>query len=390
MTISKKQGLNIYGVNSYSYPKLHTGKKWYIDFLCYDPIDNIMRRKKYHLDGIKSIRERKSYASQLISKLSDRLRKGWNVWAEHAENSRHYTQYNDIVDFYIRYLNKMKETGIMKKSTYLSYNSYFHVFNEWSSRQANKIIYVYQLNNVVANDFLDYILYDLDNSPQTRNNYKGWLNSFCSWLVEKNFLSENPCEGIHKIRVAPKKREQFSSEQLGQLREFLLPRNKYYYLACMLEYYCFIRPNEMTYLKIQDVYLKAQKIVLSGTFTKNRHDAAVGLNSKIIRLLIDLKIFEYPGNYYLFGRKDFKPGINQIDSREFRDTFVKVRKSLRWNDVYQFYGLKDSGIRDLANSEGIVIARDQARHSDISTTNKYLKGSSMPVHEETKNFEGLL
>ena len=54
-----------------------------------------------------------------------------------------------------------------------------------------------------------------------------------------------------------------------------------------------------------------------------------------------------------------------------------------------FYSLKDTGIRDLANSAGIVIARDQARHSDISTTNKYLKGEALPVHEETKHFEGL-
>lgn len=30
----------------------------------------------------------------------------------------------------------------------------------------------------------------------------------------------------------------------------------------------------------------------------------------------------------------------------------------------------------------------QARHSDISTTNKYLKGENLSVHEETKHFNG--
>ena len=70
--------------------------------------------------------------------------------------------------------------------------------------------------------------------------------------------------------------------------------------------------------------------------------------------------------------------------------FNKVRAALRWPDTYQVYSLKDSGIRDLANAEGIVVARDQARHTDISTTNKYLKGDSMSVHEETKHFEGNL
>ena len=76
--------------------------------------------------------------------------------------------------------------------------------------------------------------------------------------------------------------------------------------------------------------------------------------------------------------------------RVYREYFNKVRAKLKFPDTYQFYSLKDSGIRDLANAEGIVIARDQARHTDISTTNKYLKGTSMTVHEETKRFKGKL
>ena len=56
---------------------------------------------------------------------------------------------------------------------------------------------------------------------------------------------------------------------------------------------------------------------------------------------------------------------------------------------YQFYSLKDSGIRDLANAEGIVVARDQARHTDVSVTNKYLKNTRY-AHDETKHFKGEL
>ena len=54
---------------------------------------------------------------------------------------------------------------------------------------------------------------------------------------------------------------------------------------------------------------------------------------------------------------------------------------------YQFYSLKDTGIRDLANAQGIVVAKDQARHSDISVTNRYIK-NQMKVNEETKHFKG--
>lgn len=82
--------------------------------------------------------------------------------------------------------------------------------------------------------------------------------------------------------------------------------------------------------------------------------------------------------------------VKEITTRVIRNHFYKVRTALKLPKTYMFYSLKDSGIRDLANAVGIVVARDQARHADISTTNKYLQGSSLTVHEETKHFEGHL
>ena len=73
--------------------------------------------------------------------------------------------------------------------------------------------------------------------------------------------------------------------------------------------------------------------------------------------------------------------MTKASSEIFRRCWKKVRKALSWGDEYQFYSLKDSGIRDLANAAGIVMARDRARHTDVATTNKYLQGRDMPVYE---------
>ncbi len=105
-------------------------------------------------------------------------------------------------------------------------------------------------------------------------------------------------------------------------------------------------------------------------------------------MMVELEVFKYDSNCFLFGGRDFRPSPRKQTSRIFRDRFARLRKALKWKDSVQFYSLKDTGIRDLANAAGIVIARDQARHSDISTTNRYLKGDAMAVHEETKNFKG--
>jgi hypothetical protein len=42
----------------FTYPKLHDGKSWYVDFYAVDPSTGEMRRKKYKLDGLKKVSEK--------------------------------------------------------------------------------------------------------------------------------------------------------------------------------------------------------------------------------------------------------------------------------------------------------------------------------------------
>ena len=86
----------------------------------------------------------------------------------------------------------------------------------------------------------------------------------------------------------------------------------------------------------------------------------VGLNDEILKQMVDLKIFDNDTNSYLFST-GFKPGKKKITTRVIRNHFYKVRTALKLPKTYMFYSLKDSGIRDLANAVGIVVARDQAR-----------------------------
>lgn len=384
-----QNGASVYKVTDYSMPKLHTGKKWFIDFMCFDVAEGRLRRKKYHLDNISKVSDRRKRAAELISLLTAKLRNGWNVWSEEAENARHYTLYNNVCEYYINYLNKMGKSGAIKKSTLARNLSYFSVFNGWIEKvYPFPLVYIYQFNIELVGDFLDYMLLDRDVSPVTRNNYRNWLVTFCGWMVDKGYLSVNPAEKIKTIPEEPKKRDQLSPADLRSLRAYLDTHNGHFLLACMMEYYTLIRPEELTNVRLCDISIKDQKISVSGEYSKNRKDGAVGLNGAIIKQMLELDIFAYDVHCYLFGTKDFRPGPVKQSGRIFRNYFLKVRRALKWPDNYQFYSLKDTGIRDLANAEGIVVARDQARHSDVSTTNKYLKGSALTVHEETKHFKG--
>ena len=379
---------SLFEVVTYTLPQLHTKKTWYVDFFCWDPADGKMRRKKYMLDSIPSKSERRKRATEIIVNATNRLRQGWNPWAEVVSN-RQYYKLAEVIDIYLRYIDKLLATAVMKYKTAIDYKSRIKMLCEYNGSCFQPVIYMYQFDQPFISDFLDYILLDRDASPRTRNNYRTWLSAFCSWLLEKRFLLVNPCENIKALPEEQKFRSALTRQQLQSLRSYLEKKNKNYLLACQMEYYTFIRPDELSNIRVGDIKLKEQKVFISSAISKNRRDGMVGLNDGICRMLLDLDVLTKPSTYYLFGR-DFKPSEEKADSRIFREGFMKVRKALNFPANLQFYSLKDSGIRDLANAEGIVIARDQARHADITTTNKYLKGDALTVHEETKHFDGAL
>lgn len=373
-------------------PRLHEGKRCFVDFVCFDPLTQTMRRKKYYLDKFKTKKEKRTYAAELIAQLCAKLRSGWNVWAESVDNVREYTSIAQVNALWHTWIERLEAAGTLRKSSADRMRSFAHVFFTWlGTDQVHGCHYVYQLTRDVLSDFLDYLLLDKEVKPLTRNNYRTWLVGFCDFLVEKRFARENVAAAIKVLNEAPKDRDALTPRELKTMRSYLEEKGqKHFLLACLLEYYCFIRPNELCYVRIGDISVRGQSISLSGAFTKNKQDAKVGVNQTVLDMMIDLGVFNAPNDWYLFGSKTLRPGATQQEARIFRQYWLKMRRALKWPEELQFYSLKDSGIRDLANAEGIVVARDQARHSDVSTTNKYLKGDALTVHEETKHFKGNL
>ena len=379
----RSKGTPLNEVLSFTYPKLHCKKSWYVDFLSFDPASGQMKRKKYMLDGIPKITERRKRAAELIESLMKQLRSGWSPWVN-VSSCRGYTLLSDALNKYVSIVEKQPRYKTVK-----TYISNVNVLKEYISTLLLPPRYVYQFNATFITEFLDWLYLDREVSARTRNNYRGWCSSLCCFFMEREYIDNNPVEKIRKIPEDAKKRQPLSPDMLATLKHYLTANDKKFLLACMIEYYSFIRPTELCSVKLKDISLKQQTILVHANVSKNKRDGKVAINDEIIKLMIDLDIFSHHDECYLFGDK-LLTSERKGDSEMFRRKWNTMRKRLKWSDCYQFYSLKDSGIRDLANAEGIVIARDQARHTDISTTNKYLKGADLPVHKEAKQFKGYL
>ena len=290
-----------------------------------------------------------------------------------------------IDECFEKYLDRIEKTGRAK--TRHTYASRINVLKEYIATLENPPVYIKQLDRLFLIDFLDWCLNERGVGPRTRNNYRNWFRVFADFLIEREYITVNPVDGIEKLKEKPKKRKPLTPEMLKELTRHLEETDRYFLLAVMMEYYCFIRPGELRQIRINDISVAKQRVYIAGDISKNGRGDTVAVNDTVMRLMLDLGVLSEPSGMYLFGR-GFRPGMRNARADAFNRRWAEVRKELGWGDEYQFYSLKDSGIRDLANSAGIVTAKRQARHSDISTTNKYLQGLDAPIPEEAKHFKG--
>lgn len=144
----------------------------------------------------------------------------------------------------------------------------------------------------------------------------------------------------------------------------------------------------MTKLRLSNINLAKQTILVQDTISKNRKDGTITLPAKVIHLMLDLKIFNYPNDYYLFSN-DMKPGKEEKSEKMFRDWWARhVRKDLKLPDKYKFYSLKDTGITNMLRHYDVLSVRDQARHSSILMTDIYTPHDIQEANSLIKNYQG--
>lgn len=373
--MAKNEKQQIEEIVSYTPPQLYTGKEWYVGFMAFDPAIGKLHRKRIKINRISGgITAKRKYANDLIKRLNDKLSRGWNPWIE-AEYGKSYNKFDDVCDHYRRYITKLYKDDVFREETYIAYTSFLRNLCIYNESRDIPITYIYQLNSSYVVNFLDYIYVERENTAQTRDNYLSWIRQFSTFLIQQQYVNVKPSDGVPVLgrKAYKKKRTVIEQKDLIRLQEFLSVHNKYYLLACYVLYYCFIRPKEMSKIKLEHISIKNRTIYVPADVSKNREAGVVTLPRKVINLMIDLSIFNNPSEYYLFST-DFMPGNVYVNEKRFRDYWIRgIRKKLHFPDTYKFYSLKDSGITSLLRDTKIdkLSVRDQARHSSILITDIY-------------------
>lgn len=375
----------------YTLPELYTGKEWYVGFYSFDPALGRMRRKKIKINFIQGITKRRQYAEDLKRRVIDKLRKGWNPWIE-VESPNAYHTFKEVLDKYRDHSAKMFKDGLYRPETYTTYTSYCRVLEDWNDKENQvAITYIYQFNKDFCVRFLEDIYIGRDNTATTRDNYLSFLQSLAKFCLQYSYIKSNPVEGISGLGKRSKKkiRTVISDHDMIRLFDYLNGKNKFYLLACYILHYCFIRPKELSLLRLSNFSVKRQTVFVQDTISKNRKDGTITLPAKVLKLMLELDVFNFPTDYFLFSNK-FMPGENRRDPKIYRDYWTHyIRKDLKFGEKYKFYSLKDTGITNMLRKYDSLTVRDQARHSSILMTDAYTPHDIEEANNLIKNYEGV-
>ncbi len=348
--------------------ELRENKEWLVVFR-YKNSEGKMTRKRIRVPKIKSKKERTRYAKRMCAEINSKLEKGWNPEIE-MEAANSFKLLKVVISEFINYNETEIKNGNLRKDTLRSYKSYLNVLSNYLKIDKTEI-HCINFNRSLVAKFLDYVTITRQVSNKTYNNYIVFLNTFSNYMLKREYISKNPLDGVTKKKEGEKIRTVIPKTVLSEIQNHLAINNPPYLVLCLFTYFLLIRRTELTKIKVKDINLDENYVAVPAEISKNKKTEIVTIPNGFKKLLSN-HIARAKQMDYVFSANDFFPGHIELKPKKISDEWAKMRRKLKFSKRYQFYSLKDSGITHLLEMGVPAIkVRDQARHYDLSITEKY-------------------
>ena len=353
---------------SFKPAELCIGTQWVVVYYAKNPLTEKMERFRVYVPAVKNQSERKKLGKKIVLEINNKLYAGWLPYYSDVKSTE-FKSYEYCKEKFLEQNEKDVKTGLKRIDTLRTYRSFLKMIDLYAKEKRIELKLALHLNKEYVVNYLDWILYERNNTARTHNNHLDFIATYVNYCVHRGWIKENFAKQIPRRKEGEKIRKVLPSEVKEKVKQ-LETTNFHFYALCMLIYYCFIRRTELTKLKVSDVELINNRIVLRAEISKNKKTESVTIPRKFLPTLI--KHLENAKNTdYLFG-EDFKACETRLKPAKISTTWDKFRLDKGVDMIYQFYSLKDTGITDLLKA-GIpaIKVRDQARHHDLKITEKY-------------------
>lgn len=233
-------------------------------------------------------------------------------------------------------------------------------------------------NELSSSVISQYIVYraEQNSSNRTTRDELALLKSVIKYAVEEEILDKDPIRKWPKIKRIPKKPERLGSyalEEIGKLLDYCKLYEKEFYPVFLFAVYSGCRFGELKHLKIKNLDLNDNTVIV---FNQKTGSDSNNIYSKI-------RVPQQVMQAIAYGKSEKKdlyvfPQIWSHNVNWCRQVLIKVCKRL--NIQYRrFHGTRHTYITTGLNA-GIptMYMQNQARHSKLSTTDRYAHSQMIP------------
>jgi integrase len=396
-------------VSKYTEPRLVKGKKpknipkgsnlekewvkniWYINF----SFNGKQYRIKGDINRIKDHKEKAYQAEVLLQSIKNDLKGGWDPGNPEAFLAKFLEDNIALPDAVDKYIAELKTYA--RPKTVQSYHSKLRYLIEEYPDKLIKNITKKDITNYIhgkihkpkpARIFMNNKTIELDKvipwTAHTVRSAKGVFRAFFQWCIDNNYYAgDNPSAKIElkKIRteIAAKPRHiPFTKEDIEKVMSYLDKNDKPTAFFARVIYSTCIRPGELGKLKIKDIDLNKNQIVVPLTATKNTKRSTsevIDIEPNLLSYIDSLHLDRFPKEYYLVSNTDTIIGEKPMGANRAYKKFIKALDALKLRDKgYTLYSLKHfSNLQRFNSGWSLLEIMTANRHSSISMTENYLK-----------------
>lgn len=354
-------------------------KRWSLDYSVFVPETGETKRfrREFNLNSIENLVVRAHVAEILCDFLEDFF--AVQPIAKPASVERPLLSVDDGVAKALE--EKMK---LPRKNSHRSYKSVSNTFLKWCRAEKLDKLPAEQFTRRHARDFWDYLTSRRKYRGVTLGNYKTHLSGLWAEMESREMVKENPWRAI-KVRVLEEKiRRPFTDAEKHIVAMEAEKTDYWLFRAILLQYYCFIRPVEITRLKFKDFDLARGVVVISSGNAKKWKRRTATIPASVLHYFRDGRFDRYPANHYVLGKFDLgrenftlEPCTTPIgDDRMYKRhqkllANLKAAGKLTNIEGLSYYSWKDTGISRHVRATSPAATKDQAGHTSFAVTSRY-------------------
>lgn len=352
-------------------------KRWYVRWTERNKANKAEIKKTYgNINKGKTVDERNRLAQELILKLKDGLHKP--VYNRKTLPTPLQTPTTLLQSDFHKAIETIRPT--LRQKTYYAYVSKIRIFLQWCDCQNIKTIKDLQSDNIKF--FFNHLL-DKGRNNTTHNTY---ITSIKRIAKEIDRFDMSVFNKVKKLKKDAIPAAYFQDYQIKLLQSVIQRDNPQLWLACQMMYYTLIRPGELRLLKIGDIRLSDATILVRSDISKNKKTECVAIPNALMQVLLEMKIFDYPDNYYLLGVGGM-PAPRKRSKNNLQQQHLKILRQLKFDTTrYKFYSWKHTGaVGMVKNGIHIKFIQIQGRWHDLDQVNSYLRQLGMLDMTELKD-----